>query len=249
MRRFLVIAALVALAVAIAAAIWVARSLDGAVARTIEQVGSELLDARVSVEHVRVELREGRARVSGLAIANPGGPALGFSAEPALSLAAIEAELDLAALDLAAIRAGSAPISLGRVRIEGARVNAEVGPNGVNLEHLRQNLLAAAPSEESQPHSEAGEPLRLRIARLELDGGRLRADTSRVGGGVEEVAIPDFALERLGGAEGAEVAEVGAEILDALLRRSLRAAARAGLGSSVDRLREEAREKLRGLFD
>lgn len=249
MSRRLAVAGVVAIAVAVAAYVWISHSFDGIVARTIEAVGSELLGSHVSVEHVRVALREGRAKLSGLAVSNPAGPQLGFSSEPALILPEIAVELELAALDLPAIRAGEAPLSIALVRIARTRVNAEVTEGGLNLERLRQNARDAVPSRAAQPLGDAGAPIRIRIARLEFAGGELRADASRVGGGVEQVAIPEFVLEDLGGVEGASAGAIGKRVSDALLGRAIRAAALGGIDGEVGRLREKAQDKLRGLFD
>lgn len=249
MRRNLAVGAVVALALAVATWTWIAHRLDGFVVRTVEQVGSELLGSRVSVERARVELRRGRARLSGIAIANPDGPELGFSSQPALSLGEVTVALDLDALDLAAVRAGEAPLPLTLVRVENPRVRAEATSGGLNLERLRQNAREAAPSGQTEPQSTAGAPIRIRIARLEFAGGEVSADATRVGGKVEQVALPEFALEGIGGANGATSTEIGKRVCDALLSRAIRAAVLGGAGSELGRAREKAREKLRGLFE
>lgn len=249
MKRALAIGAVVAAALAIAAVVWLQHSLDGLVDRTIEQVGTELFGSRVSVEHARIHLRDGRATITGLEVANPAAPESDFSTEPALSLGEVAVEIDLAALDLAAVRAGAAPIPIALVRVAEPHVRAEASGGGLNLDRLRRNVREAAPSQDAQPQSELGAPIRIRIARLEFSGGQLLADATRVGGDVEQVEIPDFALEGIGGAQGATPAEIGKRVSDALLTRSIRAAALGGIGGEVERLQEKASEKLRGLFD
>ncbi len=249
MKRTLGVGAVVALALVVAALVWLQHSLDGVVARAVEQIGSELLGSRVCVERVRISLADGRASITGLEVGNPTEPELGFSGTPALELDEITVEIDLEALDTTAVRAGEAPIPLALVRVAGPMLSAEATTGGLNLERLRRNVRDAVPSQASQPQTEAGAPVRLRIARFVLERGQLRADSSQLGGEISQVELPAFALTELGGERGAAPAVLGEQVLDALLAQGIRAAAAGGVGGELDPLKERAREKLRGLFD
>lgn len=249
MRRALLLVALALVALVVAATFYLAHSLDGIVADAIESVGSELTGSAVTVERVEVRLRNADARVEGLAVANPAAPAPGYSKDPALSLGEIQVAIDADALDRSAVKAGDAPIPLRLVRVADFRVNAEATAAGLNLERLRQNVQEASPAPESQPQTESGDTVRLRIERFEFVGGRLRADARKLGGKLEEVEIPTFALRDLGGQDGQDPAEIGQVVLRELLSHSIRAAAKAGLGGQLGKFKEQAREKLQGLFD
>jgi hypothetical protein len=244
-----VLGALAVVALGVGAVLYLGHSLDGLVADAIERVGSELTGSAVTVQRVQVRLRDADARVEGLDVANPAGPAPGYSKEPALALGEIQVAIDTEAFDRSAVMAGDAPIPLKLVRVGEFRVNAEATPAGLNLERLRQNVQRASPSAEAQPHTRSGDTVRLRIERFEFVGGRLRADATQVGGRAEELSIPTFALHDLGGAEGADPAEIGQVVLRELLSRSIRAAAKAGLSGEMGKLKEQAREKLQDLFD
>ncbi len=249
MRRALLLGAVAFVALVAAALVYLSRSLDRLVADAIERVGSELTGSPVTVARVQIRLRDADARVQGLAIANPSTPPLGFSSEPALRLGEIQVVIDRENLDRSAVMAGDAPIPLTLVRVSEFRVNAEATPSGLNLDRLRKSVLESSPSPESAPQTESGAAVRLRIARFEFVGGRLHADASKLGGKVQEVEIPTFSLKDLGGEDGQDPAEIGAVVLKELLGHSIRAATKAGLGGELGKLKEQAREKLQGLFD
>ncbi len=234
MKRALLAALVLAVVAAVAAGIWLVRSVDGLVARAIEEIGSELVGTRVQVASVDVDLRAGRAMVRGLSVANPPG----FSQHPALALGEIAIEVDLDS-----VRAS--PLVLDEVRVLAPSVRAEALPGGVNLDVLRKNLAKATSRTggEATPQGASGEPLRLVVREFSFEDGTLHADTSALGGDAHDLALPRVQLANLGGAKGALPAEIGEQALDAILAKAIRTAAKDRFSGDVEKQLGDVAEK------
>ena len=218
------------------AALWLYRSLDGIVERTIERVGSELLGSRVSVASVDVDLGAGRASVRGLEVANPRVEGLSFSREPALRFDAIEVAIDAASL-------AGGPIRLEEVRVAAPFVNLEVMPGDVNLLVLQRNVSRARPGE-ADAAAGSEEPRRFRVGSFAFEEGTLRADASAVGREVRELRLPALRLAELGGPRGATPGELGQQVLGALLTRILAQAASDRVSELIDKELDQVKEKI-----
>lgn len=236
MRRILGVGLLLAVLAIVAALVWVSRSLDGIVKNAVENVGSELLDTRVSLSSVSIDLREGRGTLRGLHIRNPDG----FSSEDALSADEVVLRIQLGSLT-------GGPIVLDEVSVRSPEVLAEANARGLNLDVLRRNVEQSGTSEASDAATRGdGEPPRIRIRRFAVDEGKARSDTTALGGRLEEIDVPGVSLRDVGGQRGATPGELGKQILDAWLSRIARAAAahqaRRAIGDAVG-------EAVKGLFD
>jgi hypothetical protein len=236
MKRILAAGVAVVLVVIGVAVVWLARSLDGLVKGAIEQVGSELLDTRVSVGGVSIDLREGSGTLRELRVRNPEG----FSSADAFSLAEVTLRIELGSL-------GGSPIVLSEVSVAAPLVLAEATARGLNLDVLRRSVESGAASEaDAQVARGEAEPLRLRIQRLQVERAQARVDATALGGEAEQIEIPALSLRDLGGRRGATPGELGKQILGEWLDRVARAVAqhqaRRAVGKAID-------ETLRDLFD
>jgi hypothetical protein len=224
-KRLLLVLAVLVLAAVGAVVYFVRYSLDGVVRHAIERSGSEVLGTRVSVRGVHIDLRRGQATISGISVANPPG----FSAQPALTLSGITV-----ALDTRSVR--SNPIVIESVDVGEPRVLVELTADGrANLDVLRGNVKAY--SERAQGGGGAtggGGPggtgsekpeRRLRVRHFQLEQGNVRVDPSALGRDPVDVPLVSIGLHDLGGARGAPPGAIGQEVADALVSRSLRAAA------------------------
>jgi hypothetical protein len=243
-RRALVAAAVAALLVAAGAALYLWRSLDGIVARSIEGVGTRLLGTEVEVSSVHVDLRHGSASLRGLTVANPRGEGLSFSKQPAFRLAEIHVTLEPTSL-------AAGPIVLREVAVVAPLANLEVTPADVNLLVLKRRLDRAQPGEADAAVAE-GEPRRFRIERFRFEKGTLRADATAVGREVRELELPGLQLHDLGGAAGATPGELGQRVLGAFLGQVLAQAAKDRISELVekelDRLGDRASDALRSFL-
>jgi hypothetical protein len=225
------------------AAVWVYRSLDGLVQRTIERVGSELLGSEVSVDSVDVDLRAARATARGIEVANPRGEGLAFSDEPAIQIAAVDVSIEPASM------AGD-PIALREVEVHEPFVNVEVTASDVNLLVLRRNVDRARPADADA--AAPAEPRRFSVQRFAFGEGTIRADATAVGRGVHELKLPKLELRELGGPTGATPGELGKRVLEAFLARVLAQVAKDRVSDLVERelddLKEKAADALRSIL-
>lgn len=238
MKRILGIAVALVLIIAVGALVWLARSIDGIVARKIEQVGSELLGTDVSVDGVSIDLRGGKGSIDALRVHNPEG----FSSSDAFALKQVVIGIELGSLR-------ESPIVLTEVTVREPDVLAEANTRGLNLDVLRGNLSESSASEADAEAAEEGEPTRLRIQRFQVEGGTARSDTTALGGRADEVPIPALSLRDLEGTPG----ELGQRILRAWLDRIAVAVAKhqakRALGDAVEEGKEKLGEALGELFE
>ncbi|MFT5442264.1 MAG: hypothetical protein ACI8W3_001306 [Myxococcota bacterium] len=221
----------IALVVLIGAGVawWVSTSLDREIATIIEETGTDLLGATVSVASVKTSLREGSAAINGLKIANPTGDGLSFSSKPAFELDEIAVGIDISAL-------GDGPVPIKFVRVVAPRLNAELTASGLNLDVLRKGMGNDDGAVESNGENASGdddEETQLRIDLFEFLEGSLEADTQAIGGDVRKVKLPAVRLTNLSGTS----AEIGQQVLDVYLKK---ASKEVGVG----RLEEEAKKQI-----
>jgi hypothetical protein len=247
MRRILRIGVPLVLVAAVGAALLVARSLDGIVKGVIEDVGSDLLQTRVSVGSVAIDLREGRGTIRNLRVANPAG----FSSDDAFSLGEITLGIDLSSIT-------GSPIVLEEVVVSAPVALAEATTAGVNLDVLRRNVdRSSGTGREADAGEGDDEAARIRIRRFTFEGGKAKSDTTALGGKAEQIDIPGVSLRDVGGASGDTAAELGKTILSAWLGGIARAAAteqaRSAAGKALDKVLGEGGKSVgdtvRGLLD
>jgi hypothetical protein len=235
-------------------ALWLlASNLDDLVARALEHHGSRMTGTAVTVAGVSIDLREGRATIRGLRVANPDG----FSDRDAVSVAEITVQIDPGSVR-------SEPHRLPLIRVADPRVLFEVNDQVErNLDVLRANLDrdVAAHAGRAGDGGEAGggeagggagvsgqdgeaaaQPApRLIIDRAEFTGGQVQADASALGVEARTVQLSAFTLTGLGAPDGAPADALGRQALDQLARQALEAV----VGSEVqDRLREQLEQRL-----
>jgi hypothetical protein len=239
-KRFALLAGLLAL-IAAAAALWVVRSsLDGRVKTSLERIGSEMTLAPVRVAGVDLDLSGGKGTIRGITVGNPEG----FPDGTAISLREISLSLELGSLR-------KSPIVVHEIVVGEPRVNVVMLADGrMNIEALRRNVeffearqRAAQEREEeptraSQVETETPET-RLRVGEFRISDGAIGLDASALGRVPEELALGSVALRDMGGARGVTPEQLGRRVADALIARTARAVA----GAEVKRaLREKGGE-------
>jgi len=119
--------------------IWqVAANLDSIVAGVIEEVGTETLNTKVSVSAVSINLKEGKAGIGGVTIANPDG----YSNANLLEMEGIEVDLDIESLSQDVLVIESIRIQNPQIFFEGN------SSGGSNMQTLLDNMESGT-SEES----------------------------------------------------------------------------------------------------
>lgn len=237
-KRVVIGGLLLVVVVLIAGGVFLLSSLDSIVKRAIEQEGSRVVGAPVSVESVSIALSEGRGSIRGLRVGNPEG----FGEGDVLELDEIELDLDIGSLQ-------EPPIRLQRLGFERTTVNLAIDDSGrTNLDAIVRKAREAPAAEPGEDAS--GEPTRIAIDRLDFAGGTVVF--ARPGAEARRFDFPGFQRKGLGGAQGAPPGEIAATLVQSLARQVASTAASDQLRKLVeDRvggdLEEKAGSLLKGL--
>jgi hypothetical protein len=216
-------------------------SIDRLVARAIERYGSEALGARVSVGAVSIGLVEGHGRIAGLRVAQPEG----WGSGDALVLGEIVIDLDVESL------AVGDPYVLELVQVADPVVLYIVDEKGQsNLDVFRRRLSEDGAAEVAATGGDArdgegDDAHRLRIDRIEIEGGRILADVRAARVGARETKLPSLRIERVGGREGLPPDELAVHIGRRLVTHSVVAVT----ASNVGRLVKDGGREVRGLLE
>jgi hypothetical protein len=216
-------------------------SVDRAISASIEYYGSEALGTPVRVGWVSLATAEGRATIRDLRIAQP----TGFGAGDVIVVDEITLQLDPASL------VDGDPYVVHLVRIDGPRVNYVIQRDrSTNLAALQQNLdrnaSAAQPSE--PPPADVVEA-RLRIVRLEIEGGRVDADMTALGIGRAEVALAPLHMDDLGGATGTSPGRIAQRVGSHFITTTLTKIAQSTIGRRLEQLFDQGSRGVRGMLD
>lgn len=211
------------------------RNLDSLVAGIIEREGAQATQTDVEVGSVSIDLQDGTAGISTLAVANPDG----FSDQPAIALDDFAIELDPLAV-------ASDPLVIERIRVDGARLLVEQAGARNNLETILASVQELATGT-TEPQAEGR---KLVIERFELTNARATLLAPQLGE-KREVRMPEIVLTDIGRAtNGATAASVARQLLTPIIGMALESAAEAGVSEALkERLGETEREVAEGLLD
>ena len=235
-------------------------SLDPRVEKQIELVGSELTDVSVVVDKVKIRVGQGLGEINGLMIANPEG----YVATNAFEMEQLRMNFGI----VSSLTGG--PLVLDELVIYYPVVNLEKRPQeGSNLKDISdstENNMAEADrksaAEEPASKGKPGEPFRIAISRLVIEGVTLNVRLSD--GTTRSGTLPGITLTDVGGDEGVTPGGLGLVVIGTMAGEMLKQAVarelieRAGnikdalnseniLETLVDRLNltPEQREKVR----
>ena len=232
------------LVVVLGVVLWrVYANLDLIVAKLIEDVGSEVTQTQVRVVGVNLDLKNGRAGVSQLSVANPAG----FSSPKIFSL-------DLLSLAIDTGSVGSNPIIIDEVLVRAVQVDYEINPQGTsNLDVLKRNMAqysaAKDTGDDSAPQEQEtgapGEAIRLIIRKLRFEGGELTATSALQADKPVKATLPAFTMTDIGQSSGGATSDqIAKEVLNKLVRQATDAARKAGVDRLTGELQQKASEKL-----
>ncbi len=220
MARALAVVAALAVASLVGLGAWLYLSLDWIVKHAIESYGSDILEAAVEVDEVRVSPVDGAGKIRGLRIGNP----KGFRTPSAATVTNVELSLDPST-------AASGVVLVRRIVVVGPSITYEPGNAGANFDALQRNVakyMGAEKGKQSTPRKLIVESLTIRNARLTY--------APQVGRGTATISfsLPDIQLKDVGKKRGGvTVGELAKIILDALVARIADAMGRAALQRSL----------------
>jgi uncharacterized protein involved in outer membrane biogenesis len=229
-KIILVVVALIVIGVGVTS-VFLMNNMDRLARETFEEGGLKLLGSPVTLDEVKITLIQGKARFSGLSIANPAG----YSDKPAIRIGSIEVDIDLSSIN-------EPVLVIENILIRDPDVNYEMNKEGkANIDMLQKRIDDATPSQGSNSGL-------MIIDRLDVKGGTIIATAEHKPDQKLEFDFPVLFMSDLGEPHGLSPEEIGAEISEALMERIVTAATSAGVNALVDeqkdKLEEKAKEKI-----
>jgi hypothetical protein len=218
---------LLALVVALVAggAWWLHGNLDGMVKRGIAHYGSQMTQAHVAVDAVRIRGTDGSGVVRGLVVGNPAG----FRTAHALKVGAIEVAVDIGTLT-------DSVVVIKRIVIESPDVIYEKGDTMTNFDAIQQNIGRTLGASDESPSR------KLIVDEFVIRHARAQATAPGLGGRTVSATLPDITLRNVGRAQGGVTpAQLGQIVARALSQRLV-----ASLG--FDHVVKSLGERVKGWF-
>jgi len=211
---------------------WLYGNIDAVVKRAITLYGSEMTQALVSVDAVRLRSSDGAGTIRGLTVGNPAG----FTTPYALKVGLIDVAVELRTL-------AEPVIVVKRIVIESPDVIYEKGATQTNFEAIQKNIVSALGTRSAGGTGRAGAPVRkLIVDELIIRNARARAAAPLLAGKTISATLPDIVLHHVGRAEGgitpAQLGEVVARTLSQRLMASL----------PFERVLKSIGDRIKGLF-
>jgi uncharacterized protein involved in outer membrane biogenesis len=212
-------------------------TLGKIVKTAVEEAGTRLLGAPVTLEFATLSPFSGRGTLRGLVIGNPDG----FKGPHAVRVGSVEIALKVSSLL-------TDTIVVERVVVSRPEIVWELGPGGAsNLTRLQKNAEASAAGYDGGAAAPADKPGKsLLIQDLQITGGAVGLSATAFGGAALNAPLPDVRLTNLGG-RGRSPADVAAEALRAVTASAQRGVSNIG-SKTLDAAASAARSALESLF-
>ena len=146
MKRIVLAGVVILVAVVIGVVVYVMGSLDSIVKAAVETYGSEITQADVELDKVKIEPTSGAGTLSGLTVGNPDG----FKSDSAFRLGEVSVAIDLGTVT-------EDTIVIKKVLIAGPEITYELGKGGDNLRALQRNVDAYTAQFASEESGDAPE--------------------------------------------------------------------------------------------
>ncbi len=218
------------------------KNIDGIVKNVVEDVGSQSIGTNVTLSDVKIALQDGKAKLSGLSIANP----QGFSNADAFSLGEIAVGVDLKSV-------GKDVLVINEVLISDIHLLAEhAGVNDINLQALMDNLKAntggTSSSESGGADEGSSSDIKLAVEKFTFAGGDIQVKSEQFG--EKTLKLPKIALSNLGSADnGLTPEELANAAIQPLLNQAKKAVQDYAKAEAEEKLREKIEEKLSEKLD
>jgi hypothetical protein len=211
-------------------------NLDGIIKDVIEDVGSEITQASVTVNAVNLDLKTGKGQIKGLTIGNPEG----FDSKYAFRLENVALGLDLKTL--------SAPvIVITEITIRGAKLIAEQKGKTTNLSVLMKNMEASSKKASSEPSQPQGtsDPTDVRLMVKKFVFVNTKGTIIPEGSKKKALKLPDVRRKNIGNNKtGLTPEQLANELLQSVIEQVEKAVADYLAGLAVQAVENKIKEKL-----
>ncbi len=170
-------------------------NLDSLVKAAIEDVGSEAVQAKVTVDDLHISLRSGEGVVGGLRLENPAG----FKSPWAFQFAGIKVAVDTGQIS-------GETVVIREIVVDRPKVTYELGDAGSNIDAIQRNVDAYARQFSGDgggaTSDPAGDGPKLIIENLFIRNGEISVSAAFLGGKRLTVPLPDIHLANIGSDSG-----------------------------------------------
>jgi hypothetical protein len=213
-------------------AYWLFGNLDSIVQRAITRYGSQMTQAKVTVDAVQIRTADGLGVVRGLVVGNPDG----FKSAHALKVGVIEVAVDIRTLadDVVVVK---------RIVIESPDVIYEKATAGTNFEAIQRNISqAVATGTAGGPEAPVKPARKIIVDEFIIRNAHAQATSPALLGQSISATMPDIVLKNLGRSEGGLTpAQLGDRVAKAISQRLL-----SSLG--FDRAVKSIGDRVKGIF-
>jgi len=223
LKRFLKIAVVGAVLVAVVAGITLFAQLDALIQAAIENVGPRMTLTSVKVGSVNVSPFSGTGRIRKLEIGNP----RGFQSETALKLRDVRVSLVPRSLT-------SEKIVIRELIVEGPEITYELTPAGNNLQRIQKNVESFVPATKTEGRTAKGAETKLELDLFVLKEAKVHVRSHILGNQELDITLPQIVLKDIGkGPGGATVKEVLAAVMRELTNGVTKAVTDSGVLKNV----------------
>lgn len=212
---------------------WFSGNIDGLIKDALQDYGSAMTQAKVSVGAVSIAPADGKGTISDLTIGNPAG----FRTAHALKVGRIDIDVDLTSVarDVIVIR---------RIAVVAPDVIYEKGDAMTNFDAIQKNIAAyLGPARDKQ----AGK--KLIVEQFTMRNAKAEASAAFMGGKTVGVSLPDITLKDIGRAKGGVTAgELGQEVAGAVKAKLAATVSFDRLMRSTGEVLDKAGSAIKGLF-
>ena len=214
----------------------VVQNLDSVVKTAVETVGPQVTLTDVGLREAKIELKEGRAELNGLSIANP----QGFSEANIFQMDTVVIDIDPASLR-------ENVYVINEIRIDGAQLLAEQkGLKDTNIQALLDNLKKSGSGAEdgaaAEPETESD--VRLMVEKLTFVNGNVDLRTEQLGD--YQMKLPTIDVANIGDKQTGLAPD---ELATAILQPILAAAKQQVRAELEDKAKGKAKERLQEELD
>ncbi len=224
------------LLLAVAGALVLTLTIDGIVRSSIEQIGSEMTETRVTVDGVSLSLLSGEGTITGFRVGNPEG----YATAHALAVNDVYIKLDVRSLL-------TDEIVVEQIRVAAPFIVVEQKLTGNNLQTIlnsinRKAAKTEAPDAPTEKPPEETTDTRLVITHFLLTDGSVNLYTGIGGERKARVSMSAVELHDLGRDDSSPAAE---QVIRQIAEKIIEQALKASVGSGLEQIRDAIEDLFR----
>ena len=217
---------------------YVFANLDTLVEAAIEKYGSEATKTTVSVDRVKINLKDGSGAIHGITVGNPAG----FSDPNIFSLGEVSTKINYESVSKEIVVIDDITVLAPQVFFE---MNKD---KDTNLDILKKNLMsgqssAPAAKESSKPEG-SGKPVKMIISHFKFADGDINATVVPLNNKKYKLKLPAIVMKDLGAPNGATPEEISKQIINKLTDQAKAAIKKQGFYREIEQLKTKAKQKV-----